>query len=100
MPEASLNRIALDHSDTSSEYTFLFKVLCSVYLRIIRCTLGCSDDSDCSSSIPNCDVNDRECFYCHHDDHCSVHRNKICGSGGRCIKGGMPPIMDGEKKGS
>ena len=48
---------------------------------------GCSDDSDCSHYIPNCDVKDGECFYCQNDGHCSVHRNKICGSNGKCIRG-------------
>ena len=47
---------------------------------------GCSDDSDCSHYIPNCDVKDGECFYCQNDGHCSVHRNKICGSNGKCIQ--------------
>ena len=56
------------------------------------CFIGCSYDIDCPSYLPNCDVNDRECFYCQQDSHCSVHRNKFCGSDGRCTDNGHKGI--------
>ena len=52
--------------------------------------LGCSDDSGCDitrDAGPNCDVNRGQCFYCQNDVHCLDHRNKRCGSEGRCIEG-------------
>ena len=52
--------------------------------------LDCSDDSGCDitrDAGPNCDVNRRECFYCLNDVNCLNHRNKRCGSDGRCIEG-------------
>ena len=52
--------------------------------------LDCSDDSGCDitrDAGPNCDIDRRECFYCRKHVHCLNHRNKRCGSDGRCIEG-------------